>query len=89
MTDRSKLSLSAPFPISLRTCKYCAFPQSLLQLHAVAESHHDNHMMDFLESEYLNEQVTAIKELADYITQCERAGPGLGEYMFEKLTFKE
>ncbi len=58
--------------------------QSLLELHAVASTHNDAHLGDFLESEFLNEQVDAIKELADMITNAKRAGPGLGEYLFDK-----
>lgn len=41
-------------------------------------------MSDFLEGEYLKEQVDAIKELGDYITQLERCGSGHGEYHFDK-----
>lgn len=58
--------------------------QSLLELHALAASHNDAHFTDFLESEYLSEQVDAIKEIGDLITQLKRAGPGLGEYLFDK-----
>lgn len=58
--------------------------QALLNLHGVASEKNDAHLADFLESEYLDEQVEAIKELGDLITKCKRAGPGLGEYMFDK-----
>jgi len=58
--------------------------QSLLDLHAVATSHNDANLTDFLEGEYLEEQVEAIKELGDMITKLKRAGPGLGEYLFDK-----
>jgi len=58
--------------------------QSLLDLHKVASGHEDAQMCDFLESNYLEEQVKAIKELGDYITQLKRVGPGLGEYIFDK-----
>lgn len=59
--------------------------QSLLDLHALATSRNDPHLTDFIESEFLNEQVEAIKELSDMITQLKRAGPvGLGEYIFDK-----
>ena len=59
--------------------------QSLLDLHAVAGSHNDANMCDFIESEFLNEQVDAIKELGEKITQLKRAGPGgLGEYLFDQ-----
>ncbi|VDD77814.1 unnamed protein product [Mesocestoides corti] len=60
--------------------------ESLLALHDVATKHNDKQFCDFLESEYLGEQVDAIKELADHITNLRRCGPGLGEYMFDKET---
>jgi len=43
-------------------------------------------MTDYLEGEFLTEQVESIKQLADYVTQLKRCGPGLGEYMFDKET---
>lgn len=58
--------------------------QSLLELHALAGTHNDAHLSDFLESEFLTEQVDAIKELGDMITKAKRCGPGLGEYMYDK-----
>nr|DAZ86615.1 TPA_inf: venom-related protein Ferritin [Conus judaeus] len=58
--------------------------QALLDLHEVAASHKDAQMTDFLEGEYLQEQVKAIKELGDHITNLKRVGTGLGEYMFDK-----
>nr|ABI52633.1 ferritin heavy-chain [Argas monolakensis] len=60
--------------------------QSLLDLHRIATDHSDAQLCDFLESEYLKEQVEAIKELSDYVTNLKRVGPGLGEYMFDKET---
>ncbi|XP_015907887.1 soma ferritin [Parasteatoda tepidariorum] len=58
--------------------------QALLDLHKLAGSHDDAQMCDFLESEYLTEQVEAIKKLGDYISNLKRVGTGLGEYMFDK-----
>jgi len=59
--------------------------QSLLDIHALAASHNDPHLTDFIEEEYLEEQVEAIKELGDLITRLKRAGAeGLGEYIFDK-----
>jgi len=58
--------------------------QALLDLHAVADSHKDAQMTDFIEGNYLQEQVTAIKELGDHITNLKRVGSGLGEYEFDK-----
>ena len=59
--------------------------QSLLDLHVVADSHNDAHLTDFLEGQFLDEQVDAIKEYGDMITKLKRAGAeGLGEYLFDK-----
>ena len=59
--------------------------QSLLDLHAVGTDKNDPQFCDFLEGEFLEEQVEAIKELGDMITKLKRAGPdGLGEYLFDK-----
>merc|ERR1719431_2433530 len=44
----------------------------------------DAHLCDFLESEYLNEQVDSIKEIADMITKIKRAGDGLGLHLMDK-----
>jgi len=63
--------------------------QSLLDLHGVASSHNDAQMTDFLEGNYLQEQVHSIKEIGDYITNLKRVGTGLGEYMFDKETLGE
>jgi len=60
--------------------------QSLLDLHKLADSHGDAQMTDFIEGNYLTEQVEAIKELSDYVTNLKRVGTGLGEYMFDKNT---
>ncbi|XP_071442163.1 soma ferritin-like [Hetaerina americana] len=58
--------------------------QSLLELHELASRHGDAQFCDFLESEFLNEQVESIKELSDYITNIKRVGEGLGIYMFDR-----
>jgi ferritin heavy chain len=58
--------------------------QVLLDLHKVATDHADNHMTDFLEGNFLEEQVESIKKIGDMITQLKRAGPGLGEFIFDK-----
>jgi len=66
-----------------------AVNQSLLELHAVAARNNDPHMTDFIEEEYLKEQVESIKQISDFITNLKRVGPGLGEYMFDKETMDE
>merc|ERR1712243_391543 len=57
--------------------------QSLLDLHKVAGDKGDGHLCDFLESEYLNEQVEGIKAI-DLITKMKRAGDGLGLHLIDK-----
>ncbi|RNA21358.1 ferritin [Brachionus plicatilis] len=58
---------------------------SLLKLHSLASQHTDPHLSDFLEEEFLDEQVESIKKLGDLITKLKRAGPeGLGEFLFDK-----
>ena len=63
--------------------------QALFALHSIAEKHGDAQMQDFIEGEYLKEQVESIKELSDYVTNLKRVGPGIGEYMFDKETLQD
>ncbi|XP_035685992.1 soma ferritin-like [Branchiostoma floridae] len=60
--------------------------QSLLDLHKIADTVGDPQMMDFLEGEYLKEQVESIKQIADHVTNLKRVGSGLGEYIFDQET---
>lgn len=55
-----------------------------MEVHGIATNHNDANMCDFLESEFLQEQVEAIKEIADHVTNLKRCGDGLGVYMFDK-----
>ncbi|CAJ0928760.1 unnamed protein product [Ranitomeya imitator] len=66
--------------------------QALLELHKLATDKVDPQLCDFLESEYLEEQVKAMKQLGDYITNLKRLGVpqnGMGEYLFDKHTLGE
>ena len=38
--------------------------------------------------EYLEVQVSKIKEISDYITVLRKVGPGQGEYLFDKETLQ-
>ncbi|XP_015593019.1 soma ferritin [Cephus cinctus] len=58
--------------------------QSLLDLHGIASNHNDANLMDFLETEFLQEQVDSMKEIADHVTNLERVGEGLGVFVFDK-----
>ena len=42
-----------------------------------------------MEGNYLAEQVEAIKELGDHITNLKRVGTGHGEYHFDRSTLKQ
>ena len=58
--------------------------EKLLALHKVASDNNDPHLSDFLEEHFLDEQVEAIKKLADLITRLKLVGEGLGVYLFDK-----
>ncbi|OWA52856.1 Soma ferritin [Hypsibius exemplaris] len=62
--------------------------QALLDLHAIAAKHNDSQLTDFLEGQYLEDQVKSIKEIGDFITTLKRVGPGLGEYQFDHETLE-
>ena len=66
--------------------------QALLDLHALGSAQADTHLCDFLENHFLDEEVKLIKKTGDHLTNlCRLSGPqaGLGEYLFERLTFWE
>ncbi|XP_056398556.1 ferritin light chain, oocyte isoform-like [Hyla sarda] len=66
--------------------------QAFLDLHKIATDHTDPHMCDFLEREYLKEEVELIKKLGDHVTNLKRvhaAENGMGEYLFDKLTLED
>merc|ERR1711872_1093906 len=58
--------------------------ESLLVMHKTAGDHGDAQMTDFLEGEFLKEQVEAIKEIADLVTKMKRAGDGIGLHIIDK-----
>merc|ERR1711976_140113 len=63
--------------------------QALLDLHKLSDGHGDAQMCDFIEANYLTEQVEAIKEISDHVTNLKRVGPGLGEYIYQKESLGE
>ncbi|KAF0886699.1 FRIH protein, partial [Crocuta crocuta] len=63
--------------------------QSLLDLHQLATPKKDAHLCSFLESTYLHEQVKAISELSDYVTNMRKRRAlesSLADYLFDKLS---
>jgi ferritin heavy chain len=50
----------------------------------LANSHHDPHLSDYLKDEFINERAEVINRLAQYVTNLERVGDGLGVYIMDK-----
>ena len=46
--------------------------ESLINIHKYADEHQDAQLADFIEGTFLSEQVAAMKELADHITNIKR-----------------
>merc|ERR1712179_430138 len=68
-----------------RTCRLPGYCQA--KQHGVGhscDSKGDAHLCDFIEAEFLGEQVEGIKELGDLITKIKRAGDGLGLHIMDK-----
>ncbi|CAI5524858.1 unnamed protein product [Closterium sp. Naga37s-1] len=57
--------------------------EKLLALHKVASDAGDVQLTDFLEGNFLNEQVDAIKQVSDYVAQLRRVGKGHGVFHFD------
>ncbi|KAB1728176.1 hypothetical protein FNE60_29960, partial [Klebsiella pneumoniae] len=58
--------------------------ESLLKLHGIATAHADPHLTNYLEEEFLEEQVESIYKFSQHITKLRRVGDGLGVYIFDK-----
>ncbi|KAI1288359.1 Soma ferritin [Halotydeus destructor] len=56
----------------------------LLELYSVAKNNKDYEFEHFIDSELLGEQLDIIKNIGDKITQLNRTGQCLGEYIFDK-----
>jgi len=57
---------------------------ALMGLHQHASDLNDAQMTDFVESNFLNEQIDSIQQLAKYVNTLKRLGEGIGEYLFDK-----
>jgi ferritin heavy chain len=62
--------------------------EAILALHDIADAHKDAHLCDFLEGNFLNEQVDSINELSKLVVNAKRCGDGLGVYQFDKESMK-
>ncbi|CAK9162463.1 unnamed protein product [Ilex paraguariensis] len=63
--------------------------EKLLNLHSVACRNNDAQLADFVESEYLTEQVDAIKKISEYVAQLRRVGKGHGVWHFDQKLLHE
>ncbi|MBA0721453.1 hypothetical protein Gohar_024689 [Gossypium harknessii] len=52
--------------------------EKLFNLRNVAVRNHDVQLTDFIEGEFLAEQVEAIKKISEYVAQLRRVGKGHG-----------
>ncbi|KAK9059706.1 hypothetical protein SSX86_020410 [Deinandra increscens subsp. villosa] len=59
--------------------------EKLLNLHEVANKNNDVNLADFVESEFLGEQVEAIKKISEYVSQLRRVGKGHGVWHFDQM----
>ncbi|KAG6769614.1 hypothetical protein POTOM_025264 [Populus tomentosa] len=59
--------------------------EKLLSLHKVADENNDPQMADFVESEFLTEQVESIKKIAEYVAQLRMVGKGHGVWHFDQM----
>ncbi|GFY83811.1 ferretin 1 [Actinidia rufa] len=59
--------------------------EKLLNVHSVADRNNDPQMADFIESEFLTEQVETIKKISDYVTQLRLVGKGHGVWHFDQM----
>lgn len=58
--------------------------EKLLALHKVAEESEDAQMCDFVESNFLQDQVDDIKKVSEYVSQLRRVGKGHGVYHWDQ-----
>ncbi|KAE8099126.1 hypothetical protein FH972_017131 [Carpinus fangiana] len=61
----------------------------LLSLHSVADRNNDPQMTEFIESEFLTEQVEAIKKISEYVAQLRMVGKGHGVWHFDQTLLHE
>jgi len=58
--------------------------EKLLAMRVVAEESSDFQFGEFIEGQFLNEQVDDIRKMAIYVSQLRRAGTGLGVFEFDR-----
>jgi ferritin heavy chain len=62
---------------------------SLLEIAGIASTSGDYHLEEFIENEFLREQIRDIKKIADMISQLDRCGDGLGLFIWDQELLKK
>ncbi|KAK3135947.1 hypothetical protein QOZ80_5BG0425670 [Eleusine coracana subsp. coracana] len=63
--------------------------EKLHNLHSVGTKCNDPQLIDFIESEFLPEQVDSIKKISEYVAQLRRVGKGHGVWHFDQMLLEE
>ncbi|MFS7958264.1 Ferritin-2 [Helianthus anomalus] len=63
--------------------------EKLLHVQAVANKNNDVQLADFVENNFLREQVEAIKKMSEYVAQLRRVGKGHGVWHFDQMLLDE
>ena len=84
MEVKSDIQMAFEYALNLEQEVY----QNLLNLHRISDEKNDPSFCDYLEGNFLNEQIDAINELSTYIGQISKIKfDGFGFYQFD-LSFK-
>ncbi|KAK0424918.1 hypothetical protein QR680_008926 [Steinernema hermaphroditum] len=75
-------SIAEALQVSLRLER--TLNDNFIGLHSIADDTNDAHFSDFVEEDLLDVQVNEVKGIADMLSNCQMAGTGLGEYLFDK-----
>ncbi|RDX62604.1 hypothetical protein CR513_59047, partial [Mucuna pruriens] len=59
--------------------------EKLVNLHSLANENNDVHLVDFIESEFLVDQVEDIKKISEYVAQLRRVGKAHGVWHFDQM----
>merc|ERR1712118_114522 len=78
--DKGEALYAMELALSLEKLNY----EKLVDVHRVADEQGDPSLTDFIEGEYLEEQVEAIKKVSTYVSQLRRIGKGEAVWHFDR-----
>lgn len=70
-------------------CYITPYFKSSLEISKVATRCNGPPLSDFVESQFLQEQVVAVKKISEYVTQLRRIGKGHGVWHFDRMLLEE